>query len=243
MGKITIYKLSLVFLLILILPQIVFSGELTDIYKKLQASSVSSLDDKTITSGLKEALSLGTAKAVGLVSVENGYLRNEAIKILLPEKIQVMTEVMRAAGFDKEVDAFILSMNRAAEKAAPKAKPIFIAAIKDMSFQDARDILNGGNTAATEYFHGKTSTKLSAAFKPVISSSMNKAGVTKSYKTLKSKYLSILPDSTTESIDLDHYVTTKALDGLFHTLGQEEAKIRTNPKARTTEILKKVFSK
>ena len=239
----TIKIFGLVLLIIFILPQFVFAGDLEDIYKKLQTSSVSSLDNRTITSGLKEALSLGTAKAVKLVSVENGYLRNEAIKILLPEKIQMMSEVLRKAGFDKEVDAFILSMNRAAEKAAPKAKPILIDAIKEMNFQDARNILNGGSTAATEYFQGKTSTKLSSAFQPVISSSMNKTGVTKSYKALKNKYLSILPLSTTESLDLDHYVTTKALDGLFHTLGQEEIKIRTNPKARTTEILKKVFAK
>jgi len=239
----TIKILGLVLSIIFVLPQFSFAGDLEDIYKKLQTTSVSSLDDRTIISGLKEALSLGTAKAVNLVSVENGYLRNETIKILLPENIQMMSEVLRAAGFDKEVDAFILSMNRAAEKAAPKAKPILIAAIKEMSFQDARNILNGGNTAATEYFQGKTSTKLSDAFKPVISSNMNKTGVTKSYKTLKNKYLSILPLSTTESIDLDRYVTTKALDGLFHMLGQEEAKIRTNPKARTTEILKKVFAK
>ena len=241
MNKIKIF--GLVLLIIFILPQFVFAGDLEDIYKKLQTSSVSSLDDRTIITGLKEALSLGTAKAVKLVSVENGYLRNEAIKILLPEKIQMMSEVLRKAGFDKEVDAFILSMNRAAEKAAPKAKPILIDAIKEMNFQDARNILNGGSTAATEYFQGKTSTKLSSAFQPVISSSMNKTGVTKSYKALKNKYLSILPLSTTESLDLDHYVTTKALDGLFHTLGQEEIKIRTNPKARTTEILKKVFAK
>ena len=236
-------KLNLALLIIFILPQVVFAGTLDDIYKKLQTPSVSSLDDSTIISGLKEALSLGTAKAVNLVSAENGYLRNETIKILLPEKIQKMSEILRAAGFDKEVDAFVLSMNRAAEKAAPKAKPIFIAAVKEMSFQDARNILDGGNTAATEYFKGKTSTKLSDAFNPVISSSMNKTGVTKSYKALKNKYLSILPLSTTESIDLDHYVTTKALEGLFYMLGQEEAKIRTNPKARTTEILKKVFAK
>ncbi len=235
--------LGLTLSIIFVLPQLVFAGDLEDIYKKLQTKSVSSLDDRTIISGLREALSLGAAKAVNLVSVENGYLRNETIKILLPENIQMMSEVLRTAGFDKEVDAFILSMNRAAEKAAPKAKPNLIAAIKEMSFQDARNILNGGNTAATEYFQGKTSTKLSDAFKPVISSNMNKVGVTKSYKALKNKYLSILPLSTADSIDLDRYVTTKALDGLFHMLGQEEAKIRTNPKARTTEILKKVFAK
>ena len=242
MKTIKIFKSVLALLIIFILPPVVSAGTLEDIYNKLQTPAASSLDDSTIISGLKEALSLGTAKAVNLVSAENGYLRNEAIKILLPEKIQMMSEVLRTAGFDKEVDAFILSMNRAAEKAAPKAKPIFIAAVKEMSFQDARNILDGGNTAATEYFKGKTSTKLSDSFKPVIADSMNKVGVTKSYKALKNKYLSILPLSTTESIDLDRYVTTKALDGLFYTLGHEEAKIRTNPKARTTEILKKVFA-
>ena len=242
MKTIKIFKSILALLIIFILPPVVSAGTLEDIYNKLQTPAASSLDDSTIISGLKEALSVGTAKAVNLVSAENGYLRNEAIKILLPEKIQMMSEVLRAAGFDKEVDAFILSMNRAAEKAAPKAKPIFIAAVKEMSFQDARNILDGGNTAATEYFKGKTSTKLSDSFKPVIADSMNKVGVTKSYKALKNKYLSILPLSTTESIDLDRYVTQKALDGLFYTLGQEEAKIRTNPKARTTEILKKVFA-
>ena len=242
MKTIKIFKSILALLIIFILPPVVSAGTLEDIYNKLQTPAASSLDDSTIISGLKEALSVGTAKAVNLVSAENGYLRNEAIKILLPEKIQMMSEVLRTAGFDKEVDAFILSMNRAAEKAAPKAKPIFIAAVKEMSFQDARNILDGGNTAATEYFKGKTSTKLSDSFKPVIADSMNKVGVTKSYKALKNKYLSILPLSTTESIDLDRYVTQKALDGLFYTLGQEEAKIRTNPKARTTEILKKVFA-
>jgi hypothetical protein len=242
MKTLKIFKLSLVFLIIFILPQVVFAGEIDDIYQKLQKSSVSSLDDHTIISGLKEALSVGTAKAVKLVSVENGYLRNEAIKILLPEKIQKMSEILREAGFNKEVDAFVLSMNRAAEKAAPKAKPIFVDAVKGMNIQDARNILNGNNTAATEYFKDKTSNKLSAAFRPVISSNMNKVGVTKSYKALKNKYLSLLPLSTAESIDLDHYVTEKALDGLFHMLGQEEAKIRANPAARTTEILKKVFA-
>jgi hypothetical protein len=242
MKKIGIGKLSLVILAIFVLPQIVFAGELEDVYKKLQTTTVTSLDDHTIISGLKEALSVGTTKAVGLVSAKDGYFRNEAIKIMLPEKIKVMSEVLREAGFDKEVDAFEVSMNRAAEKAAPKAKPIFVAALKGMTIQDARDILNGGNTAATEYFKDKTLAKLSQAFKPVISSSMNQVGVTKSYKVLKNRYLSILPVSTTESIDLDHYVTTKALDGLFHMLGREEAKIRTNPAARTTELLKKVFA-
>jgi hypothetical protein len=238
-----VFSLTAALLMILISSQIVFAGILEDIYKKLEAPAASSLSEDTIISGLKEALSTGTTKAVGLVSAENGYLRNEAIKILLPEKIQAMSEILRTAGYSKEVDAFILSMNRAAEKAAPKAKPILISAVKEMNFQDAKNILNGPNDAATQYFKEKTSTKLSEAFKPAISASMNKTGVTKSYKALKNRYLSVLPLSTTESIDLDNYVTRKALDGLFLMLGEEEAKIRTNPAARTTELLKKVFTK
>jgi hypothetical protein len=238
-----VFSLTAALLLILMSSQIVFAGILEDIYKKLEAPAASSLSEDTIISGLKEALSTGTTKAVGLVSAENGYLRNEAIKILLPEKIQAMSEILRTAGYSKEVDAFILSMNRAAEKAAPKAKPILISAVKEMNFQDAKNILNGPNDAATQYFKEKTSTKLSEAFKPAISASMNKTGVAKSYKALKNRYLSVLPLSTTESIDLDNYVTRKALDGLFLMLGEEEAKIRTNPKARTTELLKKVFTK
>jgi len=227
----------------LVSAQIVFAGQLDDVTKSVQKLSSATLDERTVVSGLKEALSVGTTKAVKLVAAENGYLKNEAIKILLPEKIQVMAEVLQKAGYGKEVDAFILSMNRAAEKAAPKAKPIFVDAVKKMTFQDAKTILNGGNTAATDYFRNKTSTDLSAAFRPAISASMNKVGVTKSYKKMTDRYLSLLPLTTAESLDLNHYVTTKALDGLFHTLGEEETKIRTNPQARTTEILKKVFSK
>lgn len=237
------YLFSAAVFFFFISAQIVFAVELDDVTKSIQKLSSATLDERTVVSGLKEALSVGTTKAVKLISVENGYLKNEAIKILLPEKIQVMTEVLQKAGYGKEVDAFIMSMNRAAEKAAPKAKPIFVDAVKKMTFQDAKTILNGGNTAATDYFRDKTSSNLSAAFKPAISASMNKVGGTKSYKKMTDRYLSLLPLTTAESLDLNHYVTTKALDGLFHTLGEEETKIRTNPQARTTKIRKKVFSK
>lgn len=237
------HKLIAALCMAFISSQVVFADQIDNVFKQLTTPSAISLDESTIISGLKEALSLGTAKAVKLVSMENGYWGNEAIKILLPEKVQVMAETLKKAGFGKEVDAFVLSMNRAAEKAAPKAKPIFVNAVKQITFQDAKNILNGGNTAATDYFKGKTSTKLAGAFKPVISSSMNKAGVTRSYKAMTNRYTSLLPISTAESFDLDNYVTMKALDGLFLMLGQEESKIRTNPKARTTEILRKVFGK
>jgi hypothetical protein len=143
-------------------------------------------------------------------------------------------------GYGPKVDEFVLSMNRAAERAAPFAKDIFWGAIKEMNFDDARKILSGNETAATEYFKGKTTNKLTSAFKPIVDKSMNEVGVTRQYKELVGRYESI-PFVKKESFDLDQYVVTKALDGLFHLVGEEEKKIRKNPAARTTELLKEVF--
>ena len=200
------------------------------------------LDDSTIASGLKDALSVGTKNAVSLVSKLNGYYGNEAIKILLPDKIQKAAELAGKLGYQKQVDDFILSMNRAAEKAAPKAASHFADAIKAMSIEDARKILSGGDTAATEYFKSKTYSKLYDEFKPSVSQSINQVGVTHAYNAMMDKVPPV-PFAKPESLDLNHYVTTKALDGLFYTVGQEEQKIRTNPVARTTDLLKKVFGK
>jgi len=197
----------------------------------------------TVALGLKEALSVGTKNAVNRLSEKDGYFKNEAVKILLPEKVQKVASLLRSAGYQEEVDAFVLSMNRAAEKAAPQAVDIFAGAIKSMSFEDARKILEGGNTAATQYFKGKTSSQLFSAFKPDISQSMNEVGVTKAYKNMMGRYTATVPFGMAESLDLDNYVTNKALDGLFYKLGQEEAKIRTTPAARTTGLLKMVFGK
>ena len=196
-----------------------------------------------VTAGLKEALAVGTGNAVQMLSKSNGYFGDAAVKILMPEKMQKAAEVLKKAGYQKEVDDFILSMNRAAEQAAPKARPIFEDAVKKMSFDDAQKILKGGNTAATDYFKAKTSSQLTDAFKPVVSDSMNQAGATRSYKALTDRYNSMVPFGKMDSFDLDSYVTQKSLDGMFLKVGQEEAKIRTNPAARTTDLLKKVFSK
>jgi hypothetical protein len=196
-----------------------------------------------VTAGLKEALAVGTGNAVQMLSKSNGYFGDAAVKILMPEKMQKAAEVLKKAGYQKEVDDFILSMNRAAEQAAPKARPIFEDAVKKMSFDDAQKILKGGNTAATDYFKAKTSSQLTDAFKPVVSDSMNQAGATRSYKALTDRYTSMMPFGKMDSFDLDSYVTGKSLDGMFLKVGQEEAKIRTNPAARTTDLLKKVFSK
>jgi hypothetical protein len=194
-----------------------------------------------IIAGLKEALALGTKNAVKELSATDGYFGNKAVKILLPDNIRKIEKALRFAGYDREVDVFILSMNRAAENAAPQAADIFAGAIRSMTFDDAKKILNGGNTAATDFFKSKTSTQLFDALKPEVSRSMNEVGVTKAYKALVERYTSIMPFVKMESLDLDRYVTGKSLDGLFYMLGEEETKIRTNPAARTTELLQKVF--
>jgi len=240
--KKTVFAVGLCLLLV---APAVHAADMTDLLKALPAipSGGSAQDVGTVASGLKEALSVGTKNAVGLLSKTNGYFGNEAVKILLPENIRRAGDALRMAGYQKEVDAFILSMNRAAEKAAPKAADIFAGAIQSMSIDDAQKILGGGNTAATEYFKSKTSTQLFDAFKPDISKSMSEVGVTKAYKAMTDRYTAMMPFAKMESLDLDRYVTNKSLDGLFHMVGQEEAKIRTNPAARTTDLLRKVFAK
>ena len=228
--------------ILLFLPSTHYAISLDDLTKGVKGSSKEGTDESTTVSGLKEALSIGAGNAVSSVSKTDGYFKNPIIKILMPEKIQRAADVLKKAGFEKQVDDFIISMNRAAEKAAPQAKPIFVDAIKGMTFEDARTILRGGDTAATDYFKGKTSPRLYDAFKPIISSSMDEVGVTRSYKEMMGKYESI-PFMKKESVDLDHHVTTKALDGIFYMLGQEEKKIRTDPAARVTDLLKTVFGK
>jgi RNA binding exosome subunit len=233
-----------IFLLILVL---VFSttlahAGLADLMKGFGSAQKEGPDENTTASGLKEALSVSTENAVNNVSRTDGYFGNQAIKILMPDNIQKVGNVLRKVGYQKEVDEFVLSMNRAAEKAAPKAASFFVDAIKEMTFEDARKILGGGDTAATEFFRQKTHDKLYGAFKPVISSSMDEVGCTRSYKDMMGKYESI-PFMEKQSLDLDHYVTSKALDGLFFVVGEEEKKIRTDPAARTTDLLKTVFGK
>jgi len=219
-----------------------YAGLLDDVMKTMGASDRGGPDDSTVISGLKEALSIGTDNAVKNVSQVDGYFENQIIKILMPEKIQKAADILKKIGYQKQVDDFVLSMNRAAEKAAPQAASIFVGAIKEMSFEDARKILNGGDTAATEFFKSKTHDKIYSSFKPIISSSMDEVGVTHSYKEMMGKYES-LPFMSKESVDLDHYVTSKSMEGLFYMVGQEEKKIRTDPAARVTDLLKTVFGK
>jgi hypothetical protein len=192
--------------------------------------------------GLKEALQIGSENAVALTGRPDGYFGNPAIKILMPEQLRKVEQGLRAVGYGRQVDEFILSMNRAAERAAPAAKQIFWGAISDMSFEDARKILAGSDTAATEYFKGKTSERLTAAFRPTVEQATNEVGMTRQYKQLLGQAQTI-PFLRLESLDIDRYVVGKALDGLFFVLAEEERKIRTDPAARVTELLREVFQK
>lgn len=199
------------------------------------------LTDARIASGLTEALQVGTENTVALTGTSDGYFLNQAIKILMPERLRTLERGLRAVGYGPQVDEFVLSMNRAAERAAPHSKAIFWGAIGEMTFEDARKIWSGPDTAATEYFKGKTTDRLTAAFRPVVESAMNEVGVTRQYKELVGRFEQI-PFVRSESFALDGYVVGKALDGLFHVLAEQEKQIRTNPVARTTDLLKDVFA-
>ncbi len=221
------------------------AGLLDDLSREVLGPSGqgSSLDDTTIVKGLKEALATGTERAVTEVAKPDGYFGNQLIKILLPAKIQQAADVMGALGYQQLVDELVLSMNRAAEKAAPKAAGFFGDAIRQMTVEDARGILSGGDTAATRFFEEKTRSRLFEAFKPAVTTSMDQVGTARAYKEMVGTYGNLPAASLVglPSLDLDTYVTNKALDGLFLMVGEEEKKIRTNPAAQTTELLKKVF--
>ena len=232
----------LVVAMVILLSAIPASAQLDKILKSLGGGEKSGLSDAKIGSGLKEALKVGTENAVHLTGKTDGYFLSQVIKILMPEKLRTFEKGLRAVGYGPQVDEFVLSMNRAAEKAAPAAQQIFWDAVGEMTFDDARKILSGSDTAATEYFKGKTTDRLTATFKPVVDQSMNEVGVSRQYKELVGRYESI-PFVKKESFDLDQYVVTKALGGLFYMVGEEEKKIRKNPAARTTDLLKEVFGK
>jgi len=213
------------------LPQIPGGGK---------GTSPGGLGDVKIGEALKQALQVGTENAVKLTGRTDGYFKNEAIKILMPEKLKTLERGLRAAGYQRDIDDFVLRMNRAAEKAAPSAKKIFWDAIGAMTIDDGRGILNGPQTAATDYFKSKTTSQLTTAFSPVVHSTMTEVGVTKQYEELFGRAQS-LPFLNLEAFDLDKYVVGRSLDGLFHVVGEEEKKIRTNPAARVTDLLREVF--
>jgi hypothetical protein len=238
-----VQRIFLLVLLVLIslTPTLAQKKKKTNPLGKILGPTESLSEDKIIL-GLKEALNIGTGNAVTGVGRLDGYFKDAIIKILMPKKLQTIEKGLRAVGYGPKVDEFVLSMNRAAEKAAPQAKAIFIGAIKEMTFDDARRILTGGDTAATTFFQEKTTDRLSSAFRPIIEKAMNEVGATKQYKDLIGRYQAI-PFAKNYAVDIDDYVTGKAIDGLFYYVGEEEKKIRKNPAARVTQILKDVFGK
>jgi hypothetical protein len=238
-------KTSLILAVIAVLSGLsAAQSTLSDIFKKAQQATQStnagSLSNDKITAGLKQALQISTSKAVAATGRPDGFLKNAAIKILLPEKLRGVGNTMRMVGMGSQVDGLEVGMNRAAEQAAPAAKQIFINALTHMTFADARQILSGSDTAATDYFKRTSTDQLTTAFTPIVHNSMENVGVIRQYDQLQQNpAMGAL--ARKQNLNLDSYVVGKALDGIFYMLGQEEKKIRHDPAAQTTALLREVF--
>jgi hypothetical protein len=219
--------------------QIKMPGVLKQAAKSLgQGGAPSQLE---IGSALKEALEIGVSAGTDRLSLQNGFLGNAAVKLLFPPEAQKVEKTLRGLGVNKPCDDFIMSMNRAAELAVKEAKPIFISALKQMTLQDATNILlSKEKNAATAYFQGVTSGALNAKFKPIINDALNKTEATRYWTDLSTRYNRI-PLVTKVQTDLTAYATQKAMDGLFYEVAREEIKIRSNSGARNTALLQKVF--
>jgi hypothetical protein len=200
----------------------------------------SSLSTEKIVAGLKQALDKGTAVAVSQLSKQGGFSSNKAYRIGVPKGLDDVAATLKKIGLGSLVTSFENKMNDAAEQASASAGPVFLDAIKKMTFSDARNILNGSNTAATDYLKKTTFATLKKQYEPIVTKSINKVGVGRLYNDLMAKYDAI-PFKAKPSFSLENYITDKALNALFLELAKEETKIRENPAARTTELLKQVF--
>jgi hypothetical protein len=220
-------------------------AQIDEILKKagdaLAHSNNADLSNDKIIAGLRQALQISTGKAVALTGRPDGFLKNQAIKILLPPKLETIGRGMRMLGMGARVDELEVGMNRAAEQATPQAKQIFLSALRKMTFDDARQVLTGGDTAATEYFKHTSTADLTTAFSPIVHRSMERVGVVQLYNQV----LASAPggNALAGQFDIDKYVVGKTLDGLFLMLGEEEKKIRKDPAAQTTALLKEVFGR
>jgi hypothetical protein len=205
-----------------------------------QVPSLASLTNQDAVAGLKAALDKGTQVAVQRLGAENGFFGNDKIKIPLPESLKRVESALRTVGMGRQADELVLRMNRAAEAAVPEAKALFVSAIKQMSVQDAKGILQGGNDAATQYFRKTTSAPLEQKFLPIVKKSMDKVKLAEIYDQYagRAAQLGLIKK---EDVNLDAYITRKGLDGLFAVVAEEEAKIRANPVQETSNIIKKVF--
>lgn len=211
----------------------------------LTAGGLAGLSQDQIVSGLKEALGRGVQQAVGTLGKPDGFFKDARVKIPMPESLQKVEKGLRALGQDKLADEFVTTMNRAAEQAVPEAATVLGDSIKQMSIADAKSILTGTNTAATQYFRRTSETNLHARFLPIVKAATEKAGVTGAYKRMSEKASGGLGGLGSflgrQAPDLDGYVTGKTLDGLFLKIAEQEKQIRENPVARTTDLMQKVF--
>jgi len=204
------------------------------------ALGLSNLSNKDVVAGLKEALSKGTANAVTTLGKEDGFFSNEKVRIPLPDSLKKIDRTLRNFGMGKYADELILTMNRAAEAAVPEARSLMLNAVKEMSVQDAKNILTGGDTSATEYFRGKTSKELSDKFLPVVKQATAKVGVAQKYNQLAGSAARFgLLDKN--QINLESYITEKTLAGLFLMIADEEKLIRAHPLEQGSKLLSKVF--
>ncbi len=216
-------------------------GKVSSAVSSVKGGKGTGLSTEEIVSGLKEALSLGAQKSADKLSAANGFFKDAAVKVLMPPEAQKVEKTLRSIGAGKLVDDAILSFNRAAEDASKSAAPIFVSAVKNMSIQDALGILKGADTSATSYLKKATTANLTAAFKPVIDASLAKMDATKYWSLVVDKYNSLPTTFNKVNSDLPSYVTEKAMNGIFFYVADEEKKIRSNPAARVSDILKKVF--
>jgi len=218
-----------------------YTADAQGFLKRFGLKKESALGNDTVSKGLKEALTKGIERAVNSTGKTDGFFSNEHIKIPIPKALLRIEGPLRSAGYGPQIDDFVLSMNRAAEAATPLAKEIFIATITSMTLKDAEAILKGNDTAATDYLNKHTRKNLTESFAPQITKTMNEFEVARKYKAVMGKYSSLPFGQKKLEKKVEEYTTEKSLDGLFYVLGQEEKRIRTEPAARTTELLRKIF--
>lgn len=230
----------LVLLVALFLPCCaVFSAAQDDASNTANQHQASDPDDATVISALKEALEISSTKAIAQIGKHDGFLQNEAIRILLPPKLQSIGKSMRMMAMGDQVDELEIGMNRAAENATPQAKPIFLAALKNLAIRDPRIVLTSGDSAATEYFRRVSSTDISAAFTPIVHHALEHLGVIRQYKrVLKSDPGG---NAIASEFDLDQYVVEQTLNGIFEVMASEESNIRSQPAAQNSDVIKVVF--
>ncbi|MCG9791085.1 DUF4197 domain-containing protein [Flavobacterium algicola] len=213
-------------------------AQLQQIASQLPQTTTGTVD---IAGGLKEALNKGITEQVTKLTATDGFYRNEAVKILLPAELQKVDSSLRKIGLSSLADEGLKAINRAAEDAVKEATPIFVNAVTNMSFNDARGILLGNDNSATAYLQSTTSTDLYAKFNPVVKNSFSKVGADKVWSNIITKYNS-LPLVSKVNPDLNDYVTSQAMSGVFKMIAVEEKDIRTNINARTSTLLKSVFA-